>query len=576
MKKVLAVMAGVAFAIAVLVFALTDKHEDSFLLRTSGFNGFAVNIPMRDGKHLAADLYLPKREGPFPVIVVQTPYGKTPMFRPLFQFVPPSALLFGDWGKSIFSGAKYAVLVVDWRGAGESREAAVAENQRIDPSAADGYDVIQWATAQQWSNGRAGTWGPSALGLIQYFTARAQPPNLACAVPLVHPSQLPHEFFFPGGAMYNSLVNYLSKLGSDATQGGDLNWSLRDELTSNYVLTEEARRRQRAIQTAASELHVPFMIIEGWYDIYVDEAFAFFADIQRHGGSASARERSRLVVGPWTHATHAEATGDLSFPNARGDDLRFASRYLDFCLNGEADRFDLGKPAIAYYQMGTNEWRYTDHWPPSEAAQRIWYVHGDGSLSRTPPQAENAYSEYRFDPADPVPTLGGHVLDPELGMGPRDQSPLIDSRADVLAFTSDALANDVVVAGPVTVTASVSTDRLDTDFHATLTDVHPDGRSMLVTEGIQRLRFRDTPMREDLVEPGGRYLIEVKLTSTATTFRAGHRIQLLLSSSSYPKYDPNPNTGGPLYTGEAGVVATNRIHHDREGSTRVSLPTMPH
>ncbi|MYF10080.1 MAG: hypothetical protein F4229_03660, partial [Gammaproteobacteria bacterium] len=142
MKKVLAVMAGVAFAIAVLVFALTDKHEDSFLLRTSGFNGFAVNIPMRDGKHLAADLYLPKREGPFPVIVVQTPYGKTPMFRPLFQFVPPSALLFGDWGKSIFSGAKYAVLVVDWRGAGESREAAVAENQRIDPSAADGYDVI--------------------------------------------------------------------------------------------------------------------------------------------------------------------------------------------------------------------------------------------------------------------------------------------------------------------------------------------------------------------------------------------------------------------------------------------------
>ncbi len=576
MKKVLVSILAVVLVITAVLFAVTEKHEDSFLVRTSGFNGFAVSVPMRDGKHLAADLYLPKKEGPFPVIVIQTPYGKTPMFRPLFQFIPPSALLVGDWRKSIFSGDKYAILVVDWRGAGESKDAATGANQQVDPNAADGYDVIQWATSQEWSNGRAGTWGPSALGLAQYFTARAQPPNLVCAVPLVHPSQLPHEFFFPGGVLFNSLVNYLGGLGSNATRGGDLNWTLRDELVRNYVLTEEGRRRQRAMQTTAAELHVPFLIIEGWYDIYVDEAFAFFTEIQQSGGSESAREQSRLVMGPWTHATQAGSTGELSFPNAEGYDQRFASQYLDFCLNEAPDRFDLTKPAIAYYQMGTNEWRHTDVWPPLEVSDQSWYVHENGSLSQTPPPVDDAYSAYEFDPADPVPTLGGHVLDPDLGMGPRDQSSLIDTRADVLVFTSEVLTKDTVVAGPVTVTAWVLTDRRDTDFHVILTDVYPDGRSMMVTEGIQRLRFRNTPMKEELVEPGERYSIEVELTSTATTFVAGHRIQLLLSSSSYPKYDPNPNTGGPLYTGETGVVATNRVYHDREGPTHVLLPTMPH
>ncbi len=250
--------------------------------------------------------------------------------------------------------------------------------------------------------------------------------------------------------------------------------------------------------------------------------------------------------------------------------MKRARAFIGHWLRDEPARDN--EPLITYYQMGAEEWRTSAVWPPKGVEPRSYYLQDGRALAANAPGAKSALASFRYDPADPVPTVGGHVLDPVLPNGPQDQRKKVEGRPDVLVFSTPALADDLPVDGRVRVKLFVSSDRPDTDFTATLTDVYPDGRSMLVTEGIQRMRFRNGASKEEFMKPGEIYPVTIRLTNTAITFRKGHKVRVLISSSNYPKYAPNRNEGGPMYGKEGGVVANNSVYFDASHPSALLMP----
>jgi uncharacterized protein len=278
-------------------------------------------------------------------------------------------------------------------------------------------------------------------------------------------------------------------------------------------------------------------------------------------------------MGPWLHRTDQVRNGQLEFPNAARFGMKRAQAFIGHWLRGDPPREN--EPPITYYQMGAEEWRTTAVWPPAGSEPRSYYFREYHKLVPKPPGPKAAQLSFRYDPADPAPTIGGHVLDPLIPSGPHDLRKKVESRQDVLTFSTPALAEDLPVSGRVKVNLFVSSDRTDTDFTAILSDVYPDGRSMLVTEGIQRMRFRNGASKEELIKPGEVYPVTIRLTNTALTFRKGHHVRVLVSSSSYPKYAPNRNDGGPMYVKDAaGVVANNTVYFDAARPSALLLPVI--
>ncbi len=528
------------------------NSKEAILPSSAPFNGSTIQIPMRDGKLIAADLYLPKSGGKHPVILIQTPYDKSRM-RPWFVGE-------GQWGpKSLFTDTNYAFVVTDWRGRFASRE-ALSPGAQANLSQ-DGYDTCAWIATQEWCNGKIATWGPSALGRVQYETARANPPNLVCSVPLVMPLNLDYEVYFPGGVLWEEFVNMLMRLGFGV--------SIRDTLIARPI-KNEAWDLLAATFVKGEEIRVPMLFIGGWYDIYTDGVIAAYETVRARGGE-KARKHSKLIMGPWLHQTDQVRNGQLDFPNAHLYGMKKAQAFIDHWVRQVPNGFDRQEP-ITYYQMGVNEWRATDVWPPRGVKERQYYLHPDRSLSPTAPKGEAVPASFRYDPNHPVPTVGGHVLDQTLLPGPQDQREKVESRNDVLIFNTPVLANDLPIAGKVKVKLYVSSDRTDTDFTAILTDVYPDGRSLLVSEGIRRMRLRNTTTKEELIEPGEVYSITIELTHTAITFLKGHRVRLIISSSNYPKYALNLNDGGPMYRKGKGLIATNSVYFDQQHPSAIVFP----
>jgi predicted acyl esterase len=546
-------MAKIRAALALCLAGCSSLAAESIFPEAAAFTGSEIRIPLRDGKMLAADLILPKAGGKYPVILIQTPYNK--------KNVRASFTGGGRFGAdSLFTDTHYAFVVTDWRGKFGSIAA-------LEPGAAadlgkDGFDVCAWIAGQEWSNGKIGTWGPSALGKVQYETARAHPPNLVCAAPSVMPLNITFETYYPGGALWDEWVTMLVRLGfgaqlykqitSNPLKNG--NW---DTIAKTYVKGEDMR--------------IPMLLVGGWYDVYPDTVPQAFETIRKSGGE-SARLHSKLVMGPWTHAIEDVKIGALEFPAAHWYGMQKTRAFMDYWLRGVANDFDKKEPSIIYYQMGDDRWRSTKVWPPKNVTPRSYYLQPNRSLSTNAPTAGAGAIDIRFDPANPVPTVGGHVLDAALHPGPQDQREKVESRDDVVVFSTAALSKAVSVAGQVTAKFFVSSDKPDTDFTAILTDVYPDGRSMLVTEGIQRMRFRNTSSKEEFLEPGTTYPVTVDLTNTALTFPAGHRIRLIVSSSNYPRYAVNFNDGGPMYEKKTGQVANNKIFCDKQHASALILP----
>jgi predicted acyl esterase len=505
-------------------------------------------VSMRDGVKLATDVYRPIfRSSPHGTILIRTPYNKDTI-----AIVGILGLLRG-----------WPVVIQDMRG----RYASEGIDTGFKNDSADGSDTLVWIVNQSWSNGKIATYGLSALGIVQYCLAGAHPSNLTCQYVQVATPNLYKHAAFQGGEFRKNLVE---------------DW-LNDQ-ESNYLI-EEIKDNENftlgywgnvTLDDNWEDVNVPAIHIGGWYDIFSQGTIEAFIGYQHYAGPG-ALGKSKLIMGPWTHTGFfLRKQGELTYPLNSLD--RFSLRMFRdmirlYTMNG-TDEFS-SWPTVSYYVMGDvddtaapgNEWRYADDWPiPSNEVK--WYFHNDRLLTIEPPGPDDPLT-YMYNPTDPVPTIGGkNLFSPA---GPYDQSP-VENRSDVLVFTSPILEESFEATGPVKAKLFVSSDCPDTDFTVKLTDVYPDGRSMIITDGILRMRNRNGQDHWEFMQPGSIYEVEVDLWSTSYIWNTGHRIRVEVSSSNYPRFLNNPNTADGIGKNTTCNIAHNVLYVDTTHSSYVILP----
>jgi len=550
-----------------------------------------LNVAMktRDGVTLNADIYRPKGDGKFPVILRRTPYGKA-----------------SSGPEGINTAARgYVYIAQDVRG----RESSGGEWYPFKHEAEDGYDTVEWAAALPYANGKVGMISGSYEGITQLFAAMAAPPHLVCTYTGVCPADMYAELVYNGGAFMQALtqawagalsVNEFNRRVAPAA-GADY-WA-RHEALADYpqIKVPEAREVAKYYQDWLKhpayddywkafsfaqhydKITVPVMHWGGWYDLFAVGTLKNYAGIRDHGGSEAARKGQRLVMVPGGHAGFTRKINDVDF----GENSVFqlwphAMRWFDWHLKGIDDGISKEKP-VHLFIMGENVWRDEDDWPLARAVTTRYFLHsgghantakGDGRLGPDQPADEPA-DRYVYDPANPVPTIGGSTL----GMaspaaGPSDQRSL-EGRADILSYVTPAFEKSTEVTGPISLDAYFSTSVEDTDLIGRVIDVYPDGRAIILSEGVLRLRYRDSFEKPELMKPGQVYHVNVDLWATANVFLPGHKLRLEITSSSYPRFDRHPNHGGDLSGVVHPVAATSLIHHDHDHPTALVLPIVP-
>lgn len=515
-------------------------------------NPIAVNIPMRDGKFLAADVYLPNNDSlPRPTILIQTPYQKN------YYHILGLPLQVGF----NINSSPFNFVIVDWRCFYGSAAACTTTVNR----GQDGYDCVEWIAQQTWSNDSTGTWGPSALGIIQFQTAKENPPHLTCCVPIVAGMRTDYLKYYPGGVLRTEYLQMLDMLGYGlstlilAHQVHDIYWSVA-ESSSFYP----------------ASVNVPMFMIGGWYDHATEEVLESFEGI-RTLSAVAVRAQQKLLIGPWTHNATSSAplqVGDLDYPEAVNASDSLARKFFEYYLLNDANGWN-NRPVVEYFQMGENTWNNDNSWNNSGLTNYNLYFHSDGNMDLNISVAAADSLQINYDPHNPSPTVGGPTLLNTLNQGPYDQAPVVESRNDILTFTTAQLSQDIVMRGKPTAHLKVSSDKLDTDFSIRLTDVYPDGRSMLVLDGIRRMRFRNGYNATDTssMVPGTIYPLDVDLfANTAITFLAGHRIRVDVSSANYPRFDSNLNNGQAMYTAGDTLIAQNTIYMNSNNASYITLP----
>ncbi|NTW34286.1 MAG: CocE/NonD family hydrolase, partial [Bacteroidetes bacterium] len=486
------------------------------------------SIPMRDGKKLACDIFLPDTSGGkhYSAILIQTPYN-----RIFYRYALPL-------GIGTISNSNYAIITIDWRGFHGSASAWTLQSDK----GMDGYDCVEWIAQQSWSDGKIGTWGASALGRIQYETAKENPPHLTCIVPLVAGSQYEYREYYEGGVLRTEYVQQLDSLGFGlgpvvrAHQIQDYFWNYSD---TAFMYPEKIR--------------IPVFMIGGWYDHNIPAMFELFDSLRLYS-PLNVRNKHKMLFGPWAHGgfgfTHVGTLqqGQLQYPEAAGWSDSLALRFFDYYLRNINNGWDT-MPNIKFFQMGENTWNNIANWPPLGTTMYKLYF-SNGTLTTQIPESASDSCIFQYDPRNPSPTVGGATLDDDLEQGPYDQSPIVESRNDILIFSTTTLAENVIMRGKPTIHLFVTSNRKDTDFSIRLTDVYPDNRSMLLYDGIKRLRFRDGYKASDTsaIIPGNIYSLTINLPEIANTFLAGHKIRVDITSSNYSRFDCNLNNGGIMYT----------------------------
>ena len=583
-----------------------------------------VLIPMRDGIRLAADVYRPASDGVIiagrsPVLLTRTPYSKSR------ESTVATAEHFARHG--------YVAVVQDMRGLYES-EGQFSKYSDFEPP--DGYDTVEWVARQDWSDGRVGMWGTSYGAHTQADAAKLNPPSLKAMLlnqggmanawdhavrhggafelgreltwafrqipaesddPVIHAlfekekitdwyAALP---FRPGlsplaiaPAFETYILNeYTRSDYSDFWQRKPLNWSAWYDETAD-----------------ATMLHVG-----GWYDIFLRGTILNYRELRRLKASPI-----ELMIGPWTHSGNDEThSGDVDFGAAAAIldfDNDFQRRWFDIYLKGE--QAAVPRNPVRLFVMGTGDgsrteddrlmhggyWTEAPDWPLPDAEPTAYYLTGDGGLSQARPDVRQSSTTYTFDPRHPVPTLGGNVS-ARVYDGAFDQRERPDfhgsrppylplrSRADVLVFQTEPLEQDVVVIGPIEVVLYASSTAVDTDFTAKLVDVYPPstdfpgGFDMNISDALVRASYRDDRETRDLIEPGEVYRLVIRPFATANVFKKGHRIRVDISSSNFPRFDVNPNTGEPLGKHRRMVSADNTVYHGRDRASHILLPIVP-
>ncbi len=577
-------------------------------------------VPMRDGVMLAANIWRPKAKGRFPVIYVHIAYDKSNTSFAIARakyFVPRGYVFIAidNRGRFDSGGESYFLWHKDWREGG-------FEGQDV-------QDALNWIGKQEWSSGKIGMTGPSYLGFTQWMGATLGSPYLAALIPYVTPDDH-YDNVFPGAAfqLTNSMhcvaVAGGSRTNNDSLESNYFDWNklarhlpLRtldqamfgktvdvwqdfiDHPDNDYYWRLSVGDRPRTGEMGPGQygkVQVPSMNITGWYDQVSQATINNYLGMVNYGPEA-LRNKHHLIVGPWEHGAGVRKIGDLDFgPLASGENLppdqrwshywlkNVELRWFDYWLKG-IDNGMMDEPPVNVFVMGENRWRTERAWPVSRAVNTKYYLHGagransrygDGALNTNAPQAEPT-DKFVYDPEDPVPTLGNIQLWQGFGIpnsdGPRDQRA-IQNRNDVLVYTSESLVQEVEVTGRVLCNVHAATTATDTDFTAKLVDLHPNGYAQIVTEGILRGRYRDSYKKQELLVPGKIYEYTVDLWSVSHSFLKGHKIQVEISSSNFPKYDRNPNTGEKFGENAQLKKAKQTIYHDNQYPSHIVLPVL--
>jgi predicted acyl esterase len=520
---------------------------------------------MRDGVKLAANVYKPAGTGPWPVVMTRTPYLKDGQIDK--EHDPDGSKMRAAQVKQArhYTDAGFVFVHQDVRGKGRSQGFYAAFENDVE----DGYDSVEWAAKQPWSNGKIGLSGGSAMGITANEAAMAAPPHLKAAYVVVAPYDLMQNSYM-GGVLKEKDV---------------LGWS-KGQGVSDAVLDTQRRRvgddifwNRGAMSANRKYIQIPIYNVGGWYDIFDHGNISNFEYLQNQGAKG-ARGNQKLLMGPFGHGA---LSGNLEYPGF--DRLNLAGdqeiRWFDYWLKG-VDNGIMDEPPVSYYMMAAAEkgalspksrMLTSANWPPANREVR-YYLTPDKALTGKAPGGDGVKVSYRFDPANPVPTVGGANLTFE--RGPMDQRA-IPARQDYLRFQTPALEKDLTIAGPVKVELYGATDGPDTDFMAKLVDVYPDGYEALVLDAPVRARYRGGRMPDavKMMTPNAPEELDIDLWSTAITFEKGHRIALHITSSNSPRFEVNPNTGEP--PGEhkqAPRVATNTVYMDASHPSALVLPVV--
>ena len=560
------------------------------------------DVPMktRDGVTLYADIYRPRSSDKFPVILMRTPYDKSVSWAvsPVFRMVPRG----------------YVVIIQDVRG----RYTSEGEWYPFRHEQADGFDTVEWAAALPYANGKVGMMGASYVGATQMLAAIAQPPHLTAIAPNMTASNYHDNWTYQGGAFeqwFNQnwtsqlAQNTLERLIDDNTNAliGAPTIPLAGYPVFNFgKLPSDAKLtaaiapyyldwlahpdyddywKQWSIEEHFSNIAVPMLQVGGWYDIFNAGTLNNYIGAKLHGATDEARSRQHLLIEIGGHAGFGRRIGDVDFgPHAVENVYTdVILDWYDFLCKGIQNQFATDKP-VKLFVMGVNEYRQEDDWPPPQAQSTKYFLHsggkanslrGDGALSVSAPKSEPSDS-YVYNPANPAPSIGGPLCcdGKHLEPGPRDQRS-VENRDDVLVYSTAPLARDMEVTGPLTADLFVKSSAVDTDFTAKLVDVAPDGFAQDLTSGILRMRYRSSREHAVLMNPGQIYEISVDLWATSNVFLRGHSLRLEISSSNFPRFDRNFNTGEEIKFATTFVSATNTILHDAQHPSALVLPVMP-
>jgi predicted acyl esterase len=536
-----------------------------------------VKVPMRDHISLSTNVFHPAGTGRFPTILIRTPYGKGTSLVPNYR-------AFVDRG--------YVVVMQDVRGRYDSPGVFSPLTQE----APDGDDTLNWIAAQPWSDGNIGMTGGSYLGIAQWKVALLNNPHLKAIFPVVSGSDdYRDRFYSTGGAMklghrllwmsenlrrpdfvpdFNKFIWRLPVRLADVAATGQVYSIYRESMDHP---ADDDYWKKISTREHLKDIRIPVFAVGGWYDNYAESDLAAFTALHKNGNF------NHVLIGPWPHNMSIPFKNISFGPESNLPIRRFQLQWFDHWLKGQ-DTPVISQPPVHIFVMGANVWRQENEWPPARMRRVRFYLasnghanslYGDGSLVSAP-QVHSVPDQFTYDPMKPVPTMGGAVCcNPAIfPWGPMDQRA-VEKRRDVLVYTSPVLTEDLEVTGPVQLILRAATNAPDTDFTAKLVDVLPGGEARNLTDGILRGRYRESLEKAKLMKPGEIYRLEIDAGVTSNLFRKGHRIRLEISSSNFPRFDRNLNTGRPVEDETLVRRADQVVYHDRNNHSYLLLPVIP-
>lgn len=537
---------------------------------------YHVPVAMRDGIELATDVYLPDgTDSTFPTLLVRDMYtnGSTALRQSYAHWATENG---------------YAFVFQCVRGRYDSDGNWYPYFQEI----ADGDDTISWIARQTWSDGKVGMFGSSYLASVQWLAALNDNPALVAIAPAVSPGNYYRDVAYPGGAFsllsraswgiglagsrtnlsfpidWISAVDHLPLKSLDKSLGFDVR-HFRDWLEHPSY---DAYWRSLDLEARADEMSVPALNIGGWYDVFLRSTIGSYVTMTEEAKTETARQNQRLIIGPWPHGWNRSAkNGDIDFGDASLIDAdALYLEWFNHWLKGE----ELPEDApIKLFVMGRNKWKDAQQWPLPKTEYTPYYLHHDGSLSAQSPAKKSAKLTYQYDPTNPVPTLGGNIMRSEL-RGPRDQRPL-DSRTDILRFTTESFLEETEFTGPITARIYASSTASDTDFMVKLVVVRPDGMSFNLVDGVIRARYREGYETPKLIEPGKVLAYDLDMWATSYAVQPGEKLRIDVTSSNFPRLNRNPNTGAAFGETSELKTATQSIFLGSDYPSQIILPLIP-